>query len=230
MKKLYIALAVLVLIGAGYYVIKATQFAPVSITIPEIYGYGRLSFFKNGNNLYLLHHSSFESEYNGMTYHVDLKEKSVNKIGSMFVAKENGKIIVGKTYDVDFAENYDSAGNFTGRTHNDAQLRQASAATGIPKGDLRVIGMGGKPWTFVMVRAEYDPIAKTINPTNRQIDPPALNYDTHQFELMGKVYPGPEFTDVGGLLTEDQDVTVSGIRFAYTEAARTLVITYKKRF
>lgn len=195
--------------------------------VDDVWEYGELSYFKDGNDMYLLNYFQFENEYSGWTYHIDLETNKVNRIDSQIILKENGKIVAAKPFRVDAEVKYDSNQKFDGYLYNDIQLEQISKETGIAKNDLKLIPRGEISLFNVLVKAEYNPSTNKLILTKEQVSFPVMNMNSWVFEWNGKTYPGNDFIKVGNVHElNGATVTKSGMEFNYNAATDKLSIMY----
>jgi hypothetical protein len=238
-----LVIIVAIILGGGLYIYFQKEKSPKPIentntststpstkstaVVEDVWEYGELSYFRDGNDLYLLNYFQFENEYSGWTYHINLETNQVHQINSPIILKENGKIIGARAFVVDGEEKYDKNNKFDGYVYNDAQLEQISKETGIAKKDLELIARGGKPVFNVLVKAEYNPSLNKLILTKEQVSFPTMNNINYLFEWNGKVYPGSEFTKVGIVHDLNGAVVIkSGIEFNYNAATDKLTVSY----
>lgn len=196
-----------------------------SVLVNNIPNYGNISFFKDGDNLYILNYNIFENEYSGVVTHVNLRTKTSTSTGSPYLIKKDGKLIGAKSYILDAIELKDSDGDFNGYTVDQTELQKVANEVGISKSDLKLLARGEKPVMVVLIEAEYDPSTKKLNLSKNQVKYPEYDYKTNTMTLAGEKYPGPEYVSLGETWN-GVDVEKMGMKFVYSTSSKSLLISY----
>lgn len=202
----------------------------VNLQTDKIFQHSNLYVVKHGGDIFLVSIFSFENEYSGTgTYHLDLNRKTITKLDTIYLYRENGKLYGLKNYPLF------SSADLTVETTQDyinnlvsEKLDELSKNLGIDKNIIKTVGLGGIPIINAIVKTEYDPETKRmILLPEEEAAYPIYDYDNKIFKIGDIKYPTLDFVNLGIINKLNGNPTsLFGVMFNYNLATEILNLSY----